>query len=44
MVLAKTNSQVVVGQVEKEYKAREPELVKYLDTIRAFERRSRDSP
>ena len=38
-VLVKTDSQVVVGQVKKEYMAREPELVKYLDTVRALERR-----
>jgi hypothetical protein len=36
-VLAKIDSQVVAGQVEKEYTAREPELVKYLATIRALE-------
>jgi hypothetical protein len=29
----------VAGQVEKEYMEREPELVKYLDTVRALERR-----
>jgi len=38
-VLAKIDSQVVAGQVEEEYMAREPELVKYLDTVRALERR-----
>jgi len=38
-VLAKTDSQVMAGQVEKEYVAREPELAKYLDTVRALERR-----
>ena len=38
-LLAKTDSQVVAGQVEKEYMAREPELVKYLATVRALERR-----
>ena len=37
--IAKIDSQVVVGQVKKEYMAREPELVKYLVTIRALERR-----
>lgn len=36
-VLAKTYSQVVVGQVEKEYIIREPELVRYLATIKALE-------
>ena len=39
MVLTKTDSQVIVGQVEKEYVAREPELTKYLATVRALERR-----
>ena len=38
-VLTKTDSQVIVGQVEKEYVAREPELTKYLATVRALERR-----
>jgi ribonuclease HI len=38
-VLAKTDSQVIAGQVKKEYMAREPELVKYLDIVRALERR-----
>ena len=38
-ILAKTDSQVVAGQVEKEYMAREPKLVKYLATVRALERR-----
>jgi ribonuclease HI len=36
-VLAKTDSQVIAGQVEKEYVARELELAKYLATIRALE-------
>ena len=31
-VLAKTDSQVIAGQVEKEYVAREPELAKYFVT------------
>jgi ribonuclease HI len=39
IVLAKIDSQVVAGQVEKEYIAREPELIKYLATVRALERR-----
>jgi ribonuclease HI len=39
IVLAKMDSQVVAGQVEKEYTARDPELVKYLATVRALERR-----
>ena len=38
-VLAKTDSQVMVGQVEKESVAREPELAKYLAIVRALERR-----
>jgi ribonuclease HI len=38
-VLAKTNSQVIAGQVKKEYVTRELELAKYLATIRALERR-----
>ena len=38
-VLAKTDSQVMAGQVKKEYVARELELVKYLATVRALERR-----
>ena len=38
-VLAKIDSQVVVGQVKKEYMARELEQVKYLTTIRALKRR-----
>jgi len=38
-LLAKTDSQVIVGQVEKEYLAREPELIKYLATVRVLERR-----
>ena len=36
-LLAKTDSQVIAGQVEKEYIAWEPELIKYLATVRAFE-------
>ena len=38
-LLEKTDSQVIAGQVEKEYIAWEPELVKYLATVRALERR-----
>jgi hypothetical protein len=38
-LLAKIDSQVVAGHVEKDYIAREPELIKYLLTIRAFEQR-----
>jgi ribonuclease HI len=37
--LIKTDSQVEAGQVEKEYMAREPELIKYLAIVRALERR-----
>jgi len=33
------DSQVVAGQIKKEYVAREVELVKYLATVRALERR-----
>ena len=36
---AKIDSQVVAGQVKKEYTAREPKLVKYLNKVRALERR-----
>ena len=35
----KIDSQVVTGQVEKEYTAREPELIKYLSVVRNLERR-----
>ena len=38
-VLAKTDAQVMAGQVEKEYVTRQPELAKYLATVRALERR-----
>jgi ribonuclease HI len=38
-LLIKTDSQVVAGQVKKEYMVREPELVKYLAMVRALERR-----
>ena len=38
-VLAKIDSQVMATQVKKEYVDREPELVKYLATVRALERR-----
>ena len=38
-ILAKTDYQVVAGQVKKDYMAREPELVKYLAIVRALERR-----
>jgi ribonuclease HI len=39
IVQAKTDSQVVAGQVKKQYMAREPELVKYMVTVRTLERR-----
>jgi ribonuclease HI len=39
MLLAKIDSRVISGQVEKEYMAREPKLIKYLATVRALERR-----
>ena len=38
-VLAKTDAQVMAGQVEKEYVIRELELTKYLAIVRALERR-----
>ena len=38
-LLAKIDSQVIEGQAKKEYIAREPELIKYLSTVRALERR-----
>jgi ribonuclease HI len=37
--IIKTNSKVIAGQVEKQYTAREPELRKYLEVVRALERR-----
>jgi ribonuclease HI len=38
-VLAKIDSQVMAGQVEKKHVTREPKLAKYLATVRALERR-----
>jgi ribonuclease HI len=38
-LLIKMDSQVVAGQVEKEYTAREQELVKYLAIVRQLEQR-----
>jgi ribonuclease HI len=38
-LLIKIDSQIVAGQVKKEYMARGPELVKYLSMVRALERR-----
>ena len=38
-LVPKTDSEVITGEVEKEYIAQEPELVKYLATVRALERR-----
>jgi ribonuclease HI len=36
--IVKTDSKVVVGQVEKEYSARDPALMQYLTTVRILER------
>ena len=33
-LIVKKDSQVITGQVEKEYTAREPELIKYLSVVR----------
>lgn len=38
-LLVKTDSMIVAGQVEKEYRAREPELTKYLEYVRRLEKR-----
>jgi ribonuclease HI len=38
-LIIKIDSQIVAGQVEKEYTAREPELSKYLEVVRGLERR-----
>ena len=38
-LVVKIDSQVIAGQVEKEYMAQELELAKYLATVRALERR-----
>jgi len=38
-LLIKTDSQVVAGQVEKEYLAHNPELARYLTVVRGLERR-----
>jgi len=38
-LLIKTDSQVVAGQVEKEYLAHNPELARYLAVVRGLERR-----
>ena len=35
--ILKTDSQVISGHVEKSYKARDPKLKKYLDTVRRIE-------
>jgi ribonuclease HI len=40
-LVIKTDSQVVAGQVEKEYAAKESELSKYLEIVRGLERRFR---
>ena len=39
ILLAKTDSQIIAGQVKKEYIAWEPELIKYMLTVRALEQR-----
>jgi ribonuclease HI len=33
-LVIKTDSQIVVGHIEKDYKARDPELAKYLQFLR----------
>jgi ribonuclease HI len=38
-LIIKIDSQIVAGQVEKEYTAREPEFSKYLEVVRGLERR-----
>lgn len=38
-LLVKTDSKVVAGHVEKEYTAKEPELIKYLAVVRAMEKK-----
>jgi ribonuclease HI len=38
-LVIKIDSQIVAGQVEKEYTAREPKLNKYLEVVRGLERR-----
>ena len=38
-LLAKPDSQVIAGQVEKEYITRELELIKYLATVRVVEQK-----
>ena len=37
-LIIKTNSQVVVGHIKKDYKARDPELAKYLQFLREQEK------
>jgi ribonuclease HI len=36
-VMLKADSQVIIGQVDKSSKARDPKLEKYLDTVRRME-------
>ena len=36
--IIKSDSQVVVGHVEKEFTAKEPELIKYLAAVRRMEK------
>jgi ribonuclease HI len=38
-LVLKIDSQIVAGQVEKEYTTREPELCRYLEVVRGLERR-----
>ena len=35
--ILKTDSQVIFGHIDKSYKARDPKLEKYLDTVRRIE-------
>jgi ribonuclease HI len=37
-LIIRTDSQIIAGQVEKEYTTREPELRKYLEVVRALEK------
>jgi ribonuclease HI len=43
-LLMKTDSQVVTGQVEKEYLTHNTELAKYLAVVRCLERSSSQQP
>jgi hypothetical protein len=35
--MLKSNSQIIIGQIEKNSKARDPKFEKYLDTVRRME-------